>query len=58
MRHPGHFEDAYGIEVSATFICQVTNAIMVETCTWQNRPLDAVYPILLRECHGVQKLRS
>ncbi len=41
-----HFEDAYGVEVSAAFISQVTNAVMEEVTAWQNRPLDAVYPIV------------
>jgi transposase-like protein len=41
-----HFEDAYGVEVSPTFISQVTNAVMDEVSAWQNRPLDAVYPIV------------
>jgi transposase-like protein len=41
-----HFQDAYGVEVSPTFISQVTNAVMDEVSAWQNRPLDAVYPIV------------
>lgn len=38
-----HFQDAYGVEVSPTFISQVTNAVMDEVSAWQNRPLDALY---------------
>ena len=38
-----YFADAYGVEVSATFISQVTHEVMDEVCAWQNRPLDAVY---------------
>ncbi|HSG03602.1 MAG TPA: transposase, partial [Marinobacterium sp.] len=34
-----HFEEAYGVEVSPTFISQVTNAVMDEVLAWQNRPL-------------------
>lgn len=41
-----HFQDAYGVEVSPTFISQVTNAVMDEVTAWQNRPLDSVYPIV------------
>lgn len=41
-----HLEEAYGVEVSATFISQVTNAVMDEIKAWQSRPLDAVYPIV------------
>ena len=41
-----HFQDAYGVEVSPIFISQVTNAVMDEVSAWQNRPLDALYPIV------------
>jgi len=41
-----HFVEAYGVEVSATFISQVTNAVLDEVKAWQNRPLDSVYPIV------------
>jgi len=41
-----HIEEAYGVEVSPTFISQVTNAVMDEVLAWQNRPLDSVYPIV------------
>ncbi|NRP96182.1 Transposase, Mutator family [Marinobacterium sp. xm-g-59] len=41
-----HFQDAYGVDVSPTFISQVTNAVMDEVTAWQNRPLDSVYPIV------------
>jgi len=41
-----HFQDTYGVEVSPTFISQVTNAVMEEVAAWQNRPLDSVYPIV------------
>ena len=38
-------EEAYGIEVSPTFISQVTDAAFDEVRAWQARPLDAVYPM-------------
>ncbi|AZQ11489.1 IS256 family transposase [Shewanella khirikhana] len=41
-----HFQEAYGVEVSPTFISQVTNAVMDEVAAWQSRPLDSVYPIV------------
>lgn len=41
-----HFTEVYGVEVSPTFISQVTNAVMEEVTAWQSRPLDAVYPIV------------
>ncbi len=30
-----HFEESYGVEVSPTFICQVTNEVMDEVKQWQ-----------------------
>jgi putative transposase len=42
----GHLEDMYKVEVSPTLISNVTEAVMEEVKTWQNRPLDAVYPIV------------
>ena len=43
-------EEMYGVEVSPTLISNVTNAVMDEVKQWQNRPLDAVYPILFMDC--------
>jgi putative transposase len=42
----GHLEEIYGVEVSPTLISNVTDAVKVEVTAWQNRPIDAVYPIL------------
>jgi len=53
-----HFEDVYGVEVSATFISQVTNAVMDEVTAWQNRPLDAVYPIVYLDALVVRSRAS
>jgi transposase-like protein len=39
-------QDLYGVEISHTVISQVTEAVLDEVRAWQNRPLDAVYPIL------------
>src|SRR6266571_2385556 len=43
-------QDLYGVEVSPTFISNITEAVMDEVRQWQNRPLDAVYPILYVDC--------
>lgn len=40
------FTEIYGVEVSPTFISQVTNAVMEEVTAWQSWPLDAVNPIV------------
>jgi putative transposase len=42
----GHLEEIYGIEVSPTLISNVTEEVQDEVRAWQNRPLDAIYPIL------------
>ena len=42
----GHLEELYGIEVSPDLISAVTDAVPEEVAEWQNRPLDAVYPLV------------
>lgn len=42
----GHLEEIYGVEVSATLISTVTDAVTNEVKIWQNRPLEALYPIV------------
>ena len=44
------FEDMYGAEISAGLVSQVTNSVMDKVIEWQNRPLDAVYPIVYLDC--------
>jgi putative transposase len=43
-------QDLYGVEVSPTFISNITEAVMDEVRQWQNRPLAAVYPIVYVDC--------
>tara|TARA_B110000046_G_C12983749_1_gene394618 strand:+ start:88 stop:1383 length:1296 start_codon:yes stop_codon:yes gene_type:complete len=42
----GHLKDIYGTDVSKDFISNVTDAIITELNSWQNRPLDEVYPVI------------
>ena len=42
----GHLEEIYGIDVSPDLISAVTDAVLDEVAEWQNRPLDAVYPLI------------
>jgi putative transposase len=42
----GHLEEIYGVAVSPTLISTVTDAVTDEVKLWQNRPLDALYPIV------------
>lgn len=53
-----HFTEVYGVEVSPTFISQVTNAVMEEVTAWQSRPLDAVYPIVYLDALVVRSRAS
>jgi putative transposase len=41
-----HLEEIYGVEVTAGLISSVTDEVIDEVKTWQNRQLDAVYPIM------------
>ena len=41
-----HLEDIYGIDASHTLISRITDKILPHAHEWQNRPLDAVYPII------------
>ena len=44
------FQDLYGADISAGLVSKVTNAVMEQVVEWQNRPLDAVYPIVYLDC--------
>ena len=41
-----HLEEIYHVEVSPTLISNVTDAVIEEVKTWQNRQLEAVYPMI------------
>lgn len=42
----GHLAELYGIEVSPDLISAVTDAALDEIATWQDRPLEPVYPLV------------
>ena len=42
-----HLEEIYDTEVSRETISKITDEIVADMAVWQNRPLDAVYPVLL-----------
>jgi len=44
------FKEMYGAEVSPTLISKVTESVIDRVTEWQNRPLDAVYPIVYLDC--------
>ena len=41
--------DLYGVTVSHDVIAQVTDAVLDEVRAWQERPLEAVYPVIWRD---------
>ncbi len=43
----GHLHEIYAIEVSPDLISRVTDEVMDEVRSWQSRPLDEVYPIII-----------
>ena len=44
------FKEMYDVDVSPTLISKVTDGVMDEVISWQNRPLDSVYPVLYLDC--------
>jgi putative transposase len=46
MEIQGHLLDIYGTEVSKDFISNVTDSVLEEVESWQNRSLDSIYPIV------------
>src|ERR671938_1811309 len=42
----GHLRELYGIEVSPDLVSAVTDAVLEEVTSWQDRPLEAVYPLV------------
>jgi putative transposase len=42
----GHLEEMYGVEVSPALISDITDGVMEQAKAWQNRPLDAFYPVV------------
>lgn len=41
-----HLEDLYGLTVSPATLSAITDTVIEEVKTWQNRPLESVYPFL------------
>jgi Transposase and inactivated derivatives len=42
----GHLQELYGLEVSPDLISTVTDSVLEEIAVWQNRPLEALYPLV------------
>src|SRR6476660_6899758 len=41
-----HLRELYGIEVSPDLVSAVTDAVLDEVAEWQDRPLEALYPLV------------
>ncbi|MGI5133769.1 MULTISPECIES: IS256 family transposase [unclassified Streptomyces] len=52
-----HLAGIYGVEVSPDLISKVTDAVADEIAAWQNRPLDAIWPIIYIDALWI-KIRS
>ena len=42
----GHLRELYGIAVSPDLVSAVTDAVLEEVAEWQERPLEALYPLV------------
>jgi transposase-like protein len=49
-----HLEEVYGARVSKETITRITDAALEGLAEWQNRPLDAVYPVLFLDAIHVK----
>src|SRR5918997_3336570 len=49
-----HLAEVYGAEVSRATISTITDKVLEGMSEWQNRPLDAVYPVLFIDCIHVK----
>lgn len=44
------FKEHYDADVSSSLISRVTDSVKERLLEWQNRPVDAVYPIVYFDC--------
>src|SRR5450755_1621058 len=58
----GHLAEIYGTEVSPDLISKITDTVLADAKSWQNRPLERLYPIVyldalivkIRDGHAVR----
>src|SRR4051794_14084346 len=50
----GHLREIYGLEVSPDLVSAVTDAVLEEVAEWQNRPLEALYPLVFLDAIRVK----
>ncbi|EXB08251.1 transposase, Mutator family protein [Acinetobacter sp. 1396970] len=44
------FKEMYDVDVSASLISKVTDAVIKQVTEWQNRTLDSLYPVVYLDC--------
>ena len=49
-----HLREIYGVDASADLISTITDAVLSEVTTWQGRPLDPVYPLVILDALRVK----
>ncbi|GAA1083295.1 hypothetical protein GCM10009663_28090 [Kitasatospora arboriphila] len=49
-----HLAEVYGASVSKQTISTITDKVMDGMTEWQNRPLDAIYPVIFTDCIHVK----
>jgi putative transposase len=50
----GHLREIYGLEISPDLVSAVTDAVLDEVAEWQNRPLEAFYPLVFLDALRVK----
>src|SRR5919112_2102409 len=50
----GPLRELYGVEVSPDLVSAVTDAVLDEVAEWQNRPLEALYPLVFLDAIRVK----
>src|SRR6195952_2031254 len=50
----GHLREIYGIDISPDLVSAVTDAVLDEVTEWQNRPLEALYPLVFLDALRVK----
>lgn len=50
----GHLRELYGMEVSPDLVSAATDAVLDEVAEWQNRPLEALHPLVFLDALRVK----
>lgn len=50
----GHVAELYAIPIAADVISTITGEVMAEATAWQQRPLEAVYPVVILDAMRVK----